>query len=59
MLDFWALVTDGLADFLTILNVLIVINTSYRNSEGLLVTDKYKTFRQTLHTSKSVLVSKN
>ena len=45
MLDLRALATDGLADALTICNVLLLSNTAYRNSKGLLVTNRYKIFR--------------
>ena len=46
MLDLRALATDGLADALTIINVLLTANIAYRNSKGLLVTKRYKIFRQ-------------
>ena len=46
MLELRALATDGLADALTAINVLLDANTAYRNSKGVLATDRYKIFRQ-------------
>ena len=46
MLDLRALVTDGLADALTVINILLMANTAYQNSKGILVTNRYKIFRQ-------------
>ena len=46
MLELRALATDGFADALTAINVLLDANTAYRNSKGVLATDRYKIFRQ-------------
>jgi hypothetical protein len=46
MLDIRALCTDLLADIITISNVLVLANISYKNSRAVWITNRYKIIKK-------------